>query len=88
MKCVCTELVRGKSSPCPAGRSSRSHQPAEAERERARDARAADRLPVGPRQVHVVGHRRIVAHRADAKLIRRGGPTHPFAVRSAAARRA
>jgi hypothetical protein len=30
--------------------------------------------------MHVVGHPRIVARRAAAKLIRMGGSTHPFAV--------
>ena len=83
MKCVCTELVRGSSRPLPGGSCAAAHQPAEARDERGRHPATADELPVGARELHVVGHTTIVACRPTARLSRRGGSTHPFAVRRA-----
>ena len=82
MKCVWTERVRGSRSPSPAaGRD--SHQAAEARRERARrrarGRRAARRTAPVPRGRPPLDCR---SPRQTAKLIRRGGSIHPFAVRS------
>ena len=80
MKCVCTELVPGRSRPVPGGSSATPISPRKRETNELATRQRQTGSAVGAHEIDVVGHLRIVACRAAASLIRTGGSTHPFAV--------